>query len=186
MTIYVVHPFRHRHRSSLMMQMLAASGQVPLAHDPEYDAEMERKGYAGGGPVYELPVFERQQPDIHIRYEGHAIKLVGPDIYPAPVHDYKVVLISRDPDEVAASLLRIHPTAIREAATLKHRYWDRYHQHQKRLRMQSDMDVFEMASAQLVDRDRARPLLERLIDWGWPVELEAALGCIKRRLDAAA
>jgi len=103
--IYIVSGFM-RSGTSCMMQCLAAGGLSP-AYSEKRENMNKRFGdnsyLPNKGGFYEIAIKEYSEPEFPIKYEGKLIKVMSFGMNNLSVHEYKIVFLKRDPEEIRQS-----------------------------------------------------------------------------------
>lgn len=169
--IYVVSGFM-RSGTSMMMEALQAGG-MPIVHDHTRDEVNDRASdehYRPNPNALFEPAYTREmlEPGWPRQYDGRAVKVVIPFVPNMSVHDYRVVIMRRDPEEIRQSL---------EAAFGMKRDLDylsrRIDEGVKTIYNRKDVrDITELNYRDVVTDPASLQALD------WPFDLKAAMGVI--------
>jgi len=169
--IYIVSGFM-RSGTSMMMSCLEAGGMsvVKSERREEFGKVHSDDQYAvNANGLYEPDPAEFKESGWPRQHDGKAIKVVVPWLPHLAVHDYRVVFMRRDPEEIrqsyeAAFGMKLNADEIQQRCDLA----------VERLNNRRDVELIELQYAEVI----AEPLstFESLLYAGWPIgPVEAAL-----------
>lgn len=189
--IYIVSGFP-RSGTSMMMRALEAGG-IEVARDKEKEEAFQKRIEESGLPgdknlnpngYYELPDSWWDNPTYPRKFDGKAVKVLSPWIYlpRLAVHNYRVIIMQRDPQEIALSMATANGGALVES---DHWRLSNYASHIQEgvNHCQNRKDVISVA---VVDYEKTIKspveVFRSLRDQGWPLDVEKAAATIDPKL----
>ena len=186
--IYLVTGF-FRSGTSMMMQALEAGG-LPVYHHPDRDAVNERWTDQASRPnprgLYEPSTDDLFTPGFPRMHDGCAVKLLIPWLWSLAVHDYRVVVMIRDPAAILASYERAFKDFWdgRSRARWITEYPARIVEAQRGFKNRRDVrSVTPLVYNAVLGTPRAA--FTALAQDGFPVDVEAAASVVGRRWTVA-
>lgn len=185
-TIYVVSGFM-RSGTSMMMDCLSASG-LEVAYDPDRDKLNELHGDSAYRPnpngFYELDRDTYRDEDFPLQFQGKLIKCLAGGLQRFPVHDYKVVFMRRDKEEIRQSLIGFFQIDERQKGRINDFFDNRFDKIIDRalsmLRNRLDTDVTELWYRDVVKSPEL--CFASLIYAGWPISLHKSSSVVNPEL----
>jgi hypothetical protein len=171
--IYVVTGYM-RTGTSMMMQALAAGGLTP-AFAPERETMNARFGdehyRPNAGGFYEVALSEYEEAGFPLAYEGKLIKVLDWAVARMAPHEYRVVYMRRDPEEIRQSF----EAAFGSRLDVSH-YEARTARNIALLNNRKDVQLVVCSYRQVIRNPSAHFL--GLWEEGWPVDVDAAAAAI--------
>lgn len=184
--IYVVSGFM-RSGTSMMMDALSRGGLEP-AFDEERDSLNEKHGDELYQPnphgFYELDRDTYRDEDFPLQFKGKLIKCLHGGLLRFPVHDYKVVFMRRDKEEIRQSLIGffdIQPhNQDRVNDFIDNKFDKLITRAIEHLENRLDTDVIQLWYRDVVEHPES--CFARLIHAGWPISLHKATTTVRPEL----
>ena len=173
--IYVVSGF-FRSGTSMMMQALAVGG-LPIYTDPARDAMIAAtSGRLNPDRLYEPSGTDLQTPGFPRMHDGKAVKMFIPWLGRLAVHEYRVVLLHRDPAEIIQS----YEQAFHESWDARLRgLWIANYEPWCEEAVRSLHNRRDVTDVRVVEFTALRTDPERTIrDLGWPVDAAHAASVV--------
>lgn len=174
-TIYIVSGYM-RTGTSMMMKALEAGGMKPVFSDSR-EKMNERFGDKHYKPnpqgFYELSKEELKIPRFPLNHKGKLVKLLWGIVWKFPVHDYKVVFMMRNPEEIRQS----YEAGFGGQPPDSHKSYKEI--------MKDTINVLENRRDTIVDTFQFREVVadplkhfKRLKKSGWPIDVKKAIKVI--------
>ncbi len=178
--IYIVTGYM-RTGSSMMMQSLIAGGL-----EPEYDKRREHMNDTFGDDLYkpnpdgfyELAYPEYEREGFPLMYEGKLIKALRGALPLLAPHDYKMVFMIRNPEEIRQSYEGFFRTGA--DMWILQKYYERMQQSIDYVRSRGDTDLVVFRYRDVVEEPKKH--FEILESRGWPIDVDKAAACVKPEL----
>lgn len=167
----------------MMMECIARGGVEVVRSDPRdaWARTFDGAGYQGNANgLYEVEMAEMRRPGFPRWHDGKAIKLVLPFLSYLAVHAYRIVLMTRDPEEIRQSyqaafrvnlgsgFVERYPELVEEACqslSNRHDVWS--------VRVVAAQDVWGHPTA----------IFRQLVKDGWPLDpVQAASAVVPSRV----
>jgi len=166
--IYIVTGYM-RSGTSMMMQALIAGGL-----DAAYDARREHMNATYGddyyqpntGGFYELSTLDYKKDNFPLDYEGKLIKCLRGALWKIKPHEYKIVFMLRNPEEIRQSYEAFFTN--RADGFILDQYQDRMQKSIDDMRDREDVDLTVFQYREVVEDPVSH--FEQLKTAGWPID----------------
>jgi len=183
-TVYIVSSF-HRSGSSMMMRCLEAGG-LEAYFDPFLDTAWNLiYGNSDYTPnpngFYHTDDEQTDWPSFHSDHKGKVVKVFRRDLHILRPGAYKVVFMTRNPDEVRASMRAFSPNTTWGHMEVATHFYDQIKDATlEALRKRPDMEILEVNYGDVI----ADPVkqFEKIRDFGIPIDPEKAAAMVDSSL----
>lgn len=182
--VYGVSSF-FRSGSSMMMRCLQFGGMT-IEYDPKFDRMWwQQEGDKSYNPnpkgYFHADDFDTDFPTFYEDHKGHAIKIPRSELTVVAKGAYKVLFMTRDPQEILASMRASTPFRSWGNLEVKVHFYDLIKEETlKRANARSDMEVLEVQYSDVIANPKKE--LQRIREFGFPINVDHAAQAVEPQL----
>lgn len=182
--VYIVSSF-HRSGSSMMMRCLEAGG-IEAVYDPLLDSEWNTvAGLTGYIPnpngFYHQDDLQVDWPTFHLDHQGKVIKVSRASLSWLSAGRYKLIFMTRNPQEILASMQRFSPFSSWGNMEVNVHLYDLVKKNTlDQIRTRADFEIIEMDYLDVINDPLKRFVAIR--EFGFPINVEKAASMVDKSL----
>lgn len=181
--IYIVSGYM-RTGTSMMMQCLSKGGLTPVfnpARNKMNDDYGDDYYSPNIGGFYELAKRQYRHPDFPLMYDGKLIKLLIGGLYSLNVHEYRVVFMKRNPEEIRQSYEAFFGRVAARVEEMAKHYDKHTNRAIKSLENRRDIKSLDIFQYREVVNEPLKHF-KKLKESGWEIDPEAAASEVDPKL----